>query len=107
MKQEDLYNLYTEQGDLWKQKELLEINFISIMRQREDILMEKSIIESDLLQEVGFTKEEFDARHHILFLREVDLDNEEHHTANKLQEIDDILASIFYDLSQKLSMKVA
>ena len=52
MKQEDLYNLYTKQGDLWKLKELLKINFI--MRQREDIL-----------------------------------------------------ASIFHDLSQKLSMKVA
>jgi len=99
--------LYDKQKNLWRQKKDIEIRLNQIVRLREDIQMQKSIIQSDLLQEVGFSKDEFDAKHEKIFLQEAKLDDEEHSLGYMLNEIDLLLADIFLDVSQEFYKKVA
>jgi len=100
-------SLYDKQKNLWRQKKDIEIRLKQIVRLREDIQMQKSIIQSDLLQEVGFSKDEFDAMHKKIFIQEAKLDDEEHSLGYKLNEIEHLLVDIFLDLSQEFSKKVA
>ena len=100
-------SLYCKQNNLWKKKDKIEIKLIKVERLREDIEMEKSIIESDLVQEVGFTKKEFDARHAVLFVKETNLDDEEHNLGYELYQIENTLSEIFLSLSHEFSTKVA
>jgi len=107
MHHDRLESLYSKQTNLWREKEKIEIRLIKIRRLREDIEMEKSIIESDLIQEVGFTKKEFDTRHAVLFVKESNLNDEEHNLGYKLYQMENTLSEIFLTLSQELSLKVA
>jgi ACT domain-containing protein len=99
--------LYVEQKKLWKHKEKIEIELKNIVRLREDIEMEKSMIQSDLVHEVGFSKGEFDKRYEKLFRDEARLDDTEHALGYALHEIESKLSDIFLALSQELSIKVA
>lgn len=104
---EQLNNLYHKHCHLWREQERIEIKLIQITRNREDIAMEYSIIESDLVQEVGFTPSHFEAKRHLLFLKETKLDNQEHDLTHQLHEIKNQLSTLFFQLSQRLKVKVA
>jgi len=107
MYHDGLESLHSQQNNLWKTKEKIEARLAKIRHLREDIAMEKSVLESDLIQEVGSTKKEFDERHSVLFHKETNLDNEEHGLAHELSQIKNILSEIFLNLSKEFSIKVA
>ena len=102
----NIYQLHRKQEILWLERDNIENQIDNIRTKQDELNMQISIIESDAVQEVGYTKDEFDRSKDEIFSQLMNIEDDYNRLKNELNNINKELKSIYDSLSEKISQEI-
>jgi len=101
-----IHQLHKQQEILWYERDKIENKILDIKFKQDELNMQKSIIESDLIQEIGYTKDEFDKSKNDIFIQLMSIEDEYNNLKNELNNINKELKLIYDSLSEEISKEI-
>lgn len=94
--------LHCNEVELWGEREELQNKIDEIQSKLDDLGMENCVIESDMIQELGYTKEEYDEKLEEVHLQASKLEDEDYRLKENRVEVNKKIKFILDKISERI-----